>query len=89
MFSNTLDTKPFFVRPDGEKIRDLTQTIYELKNRTHMRKAIYDQAYSKGAASIAKDQSNIDFDPVRKSTGTETPIPDGLREAFSYINGVK
>ena len=63
--------------------------VYELKNRTHMRKAIYDQAYSKGAASIAKDQSNIDFDPVRKSTGTETPIPDGLREAFSYINGVK
>jgi len=41
MFSNTLDTKPFFVRPDGEKIRDLTQTIFELKNRNYLTYNVY------------------------------------------------
>ena len=41
MFKNTVDQKPFFVRPDGEKIRDLTQTIFELKNRNYVAYNVY------------------------------------------------
>jgi len=41
MFKNTLDTKTFFTRPDGEKLRDLTQTIFELKNRNYLAYNVY------------------------------------------------
>ena len=41
MFKNTLDTKTFFTRPDGETLRDLTQTIFELKNRNYLAYNVY------------------------------------------------
>jgi len=41
MFKTTLDQKPFFTRPDGEKIRDLTQTIFDLKNRNYLTYNVY------------------------------------------------
>ena len=41
MFKNTIDQKPFFTRPDGEKVRDLTQTIFELKNRNYIAYNVY------------------------------------------------
>jgi len=41
MFKNSIDEKPFFTRPDGEKIRDLTQTIFELKNRNYIAYNVY------------------------------------------------
>jgi len=41
MFKNTIDLKPFFTRPDGEKIRDLTQTMFELKNRNYISYNVY------------------------------------------------
>jgi len=36
MFVNSIDIKPFFVRPDGTIIRDLTQSMFELKNRNYI-----------------------------------------------------
>jgi len=41
MFVNSLDTKPFFTKPDGEKVRDLTQTLFELKNRNYIAYNVY------------------------------------------------
>ncbi len=41
MFVNSLDTKPFFTKSDGEIIRDLTQTMFELKNRDYVSYNIY------------------------------------------------
>ncbi len=41
MFLNSLDTKPFFIRPDGEELRDLTQTLFELKNRNYLSYNVY------------------------------------------------
>ena len=41
MFEQSLDQKSFFVRPDGEKVRDLTQTIFELKNRNYVSYNVY------------------------------------------------
>jgi hypothetical protein len=41
MFKRSIDDKPFFVRPDGEKIRDLTQSIFELKNRNYVAYNVY------------------------------------------------
>ena len=32
MFNNSIDTKEIFIRPDGVKIRDLTQTMFECFN---------------------------------------------------------
>jgi len=36
MFVNSIDVKPFFIRPDGAIVRDLTQTMFELKNRNYI-----------------------------------------------------
>lgn len=33
MFLNSIDSKPLFVRPDGNIIRDLTETMFNLLNR--------------------------------------------------------
>jgi len=41
MFKNSIDNKPFFTRPDGEKIRDLTQGVFELKNRNYVAYNLY------------------------------------------------
>ena len=41
MFVNSIDTKPFFTRSDGVKIRDLTQTMFELKNREYIAYNVY------------------------------------------------
>jgi hypothetical protein len=41
MFVNSIDTKPFFTRSDGETIRDLSQTMFEMKNRTYIAYNVY------------------------------------------------
>jgi len=41
MFKSTIDEKPFYTRPDGEIIRDLTQTAFELKNRNYITYNVY------------------------------------------------
>ena len=41
MFVNSIDTKEFFIRPDGEKIRDLTQTMFELKSKNYISYNVY------------------------------------------------
>lgn len=41
MFINSLDTKPLITRPDGEILRDLTQTIFDMKNRNYVAYNIY------------------------------------------------
>ena len=41
MFKYSVDNKPFFTIPDGEKVRDLTQTIFELKNRNYVAYNVY------------------------------------------------
>jgi len=41
MFQFSVDNKPFFTRPDGEKIRDLTQSIFDLKNRNYVAYNVY------------------------------------------------
>jgi len=41
MFVNSIDKKPFFTRPDGEILRDLTQTMFELKNRNYTSYEVY------------------------------------------------
>lgn len=41
MFINSLDTKELFERPDGMKVKDLTQTMFELKNRNYTAFNVY------------------------------------------------
>ena len=41
MFKNTIDEKPFFEKEDGEKVRDLTQSIFEMKNRNYIAYNVY------------------------------------------------
>jgi len=41
MFNNSLDSKEFFVKSDGTKIRDLTQTMLELKDKTYPSYNVY------------------------------------------------
>ena len=41
MFGNSIDKKKFFTRPDGEKIRDLTQSMFELGAGTYTNYNVY------------------------------------------------
>jgi len=41
MFPTTIDKKPLYTRPDGKIVRDLTQTIFELKNRNYIAYNVY------------------------------------------------
>ena len=41
MFNSSLDSKPLFKKPDGTILRDLTQTMFELKNRNYIAFNIY------------------------------------------------
>lgn len=41
MFVNSIDTKEIFTRPDGQKVRDLTQTMLELNNRNYTSYNVY------------------------------------------------
>lgn len=41
MFNNSLDAKPLFTRPDGQIVRDITQTMFELKNRNYTSYNVY------------------------------------------------
>jgi hypothetical protein len=41
MFQFSIDNKTFFVRPDGEKLKDLTQSIFDLKNRNYVAYNVY------------------------------------------------
>ena len=41
MFVSSLDTKTLFTRPDGTVVRDLTQGMFELKNRDYIAYNVY------------------------------------------------
>lgn len=41
MFANTLDDKPLFTRPDGIEIKDLTQSIFDLKTNNFIEYEAY------------------------------------------------
>ena len=41
MFKSSIDTKPFFTRPDGTVIRDLTQGIFNLKSKDYVSYNVY------------------------------------------------
>jgi hypothetical protein len=41
MFVNSIDQKPFFTRPDGSIFRDLTETMFNLKNQNYVTFNIY------------------------------------------------
>ena len=41
MFTNSLDTKPKFTRTDGQEIRDLTQSMFNLKSNEYTNYTVY------------------------------------------------
>jgi len=41
MFTNSIDNKPLFTKPDGTMLRDLTQSMFELKNRNYIAFNVY------------------------------------------------
>jgi hypothetical protein len=41
MFINSLDEKPLFTKEDGEIIKDLTQTMFEMKNKNYVSYNVY------------------------------------------------
>jgi len=41
MFVSSIDTKTLFTRPDGTVVRDLTQGMFELKNRDYIAYNVY------------------------------------------------
>lgn len=41
MFTNTLDNKPLFTKPDGVEIKDLTQSIFDLKTNNYIEYEAY------------------------------------------------
>ena len=41
MFKSSIDSKPFFTKPDGTKVRDLTQGMFNLKTRDYIAYNVY------------------------------------------------
>lgn len=41
MFVNSIDKKPLFVRPDNITLRDLTDTMFNLKNKNYVSYSVY------------------------------------------------
>jgi len=41
MFNSTLDNKPFFTRPDGIIVRDLTQSVFDLNDTDYIKYDVY------------------------------------------------
>ena len=101
MFVNSIDTKEIFTRPDGEVIRDLTQTMFELKNKNHTAYSIYkvpkDYVMRPDLISKAVYNNSIYAEIILKYNGISNPfsinegdlilIPD-LESATSQIKQI-
>jgi hypothetical protein len=78
MFKTSIDEKPFFTLPTGEEVRDLTQTIFELKNRNYISYNVYKvpKEYRMRPDLIAKSVYNnsIYAEIILKYNGISNPF---------------
>lgn len=62
--------------------------IHDLRNRRAIDKTIYDHAYAKGASTIVKEQSNIDFTKKNPNGGQEQKAIDpNFQRLLDNFNG--
>ena len=78
MFVNSIDTKPFFTRSDGETVRDLSQTMFEMKNRTYITYNVYrippEYAMRPDLISKAVYNNSIYAEIILKFNGISNPF---------------
>lgn len=69
-------------------VQKMAKDIYDLRNRGKIDKAVYDHAYAKGAGSITKDISNIDFTKNNPNGGQEQKsIDPNFQKLLNNLNG--
>lgn len=78
MFNNSLDSKEFFTRPDGEIIRDLTQSMFENKNRTYVTYTVYkvprDYVMRPDLISMSAYNNSLYAEIILKYNGISNPF---------------
>jgi len=78
MFNNSIDSKPFFTRSDGKIIRDLTQSMFNLKTRDYISYNVYrvPREYAMRPDLIAKAVYNnsIYAEIILKYNGISNPF---------------
>jgi hypothetical protein len=78
MFVNSIDTKEFFIKPDGTKVRDLTQTMLDLKNKTYVSYSVYrvpkDYAMRPDLISKSVYNNSIYAEIILKFNGISNPF---------------
>lgn len=69
-------------------VQRMAKDIYDLRNRAKIDKAVYDHAYAKGASTIVKEQSNIDFTSKNTASGQEQKsIDPNFQKLLNNLNG--
>jgi hypothetical protein len=78
MFVNSIDTKPFFTRTDGETVRDLSQTMFDVKNRNYVAYNVYrippEYAMRPDLISKAVYNNSIYAEIILKFNGISNPF---------------
>jgi hypothetical protein len=78
MFNNSIDTKEFFTKPDGTKIRDLTKSMLNLKSRNYISYEVYrvpkDYAMRPDLISKSVYNNSIYAEIILKFNGISNPF---------------
>jgi hypothetical protein len=69
-------------------VQKMAKDIYNLRNRDKIDKAVYDHAYAKGASTVVKEQSNIDFSTKKTNTGEgQSKLDPNMLKLINNFNG--